>query len=386
MKNDINFDDIDFTKYEKEIQEIRQDYDEIMRDKKFVRKLRRFQRKQHKRRKNINFDHNATTPPTRHVLRVLRKVYRQGYSNPSAAYLSARETLDKVERARRQVADALGCDADEIFFTSGASESNSWVQAMFLLDVDPSSHHSLERDELGSMATIKAVPLVVSETGNAKNYDYNFTRPDDDGKEYFLDLTQAIGRKKIALHSWSGVAFASASAHKFGGILGCGILYVRRDKQRQMRPLIYGSQEHGLRGGTYNVPAIICCGEAIEEATKNMDRNNKRVNRLALELFISIRDGFNVRAARAGNVVNITFNNLLATTAVELFDKAGFNVSAGSACMAGDEQPNGVYLAAGYGEYEALRTIRISLSPRNNKREIKRFLKALKKIIDNYDK
>ena len=66
------------------------------------------------KKKNINFDINATERPTKHVLSVLRKIYRQGYSNPSAAYLSAQRTAEAIEKARQQVAAALGCDSEEI--------------------------------------------------------------------------------------------------------------------------------------------------------------------------------------------------------------------------------------------------------------------------------
>ena len=326
---------------------------------------------------NINFDVNATMLPTRHVLRVLRRVYRQGYSNPSAAYYEAQKTSNAIEKARLQVAEALNCSADEIFFTSGASESNSWVLANYKVEIDKSSHHSLDINKSDDNSNIIAFPLIVSETGNCSaRYDI------DTEKLLFIDLTQAIGKKNIDLHWWHNVIFASASGHKFGGILGCGILYIKKEFQETMKPMIFGSQEKGLRGGTLNVPAIICFGEAIKEAQKNIEKHRIKINKVR-DYIINNFDGIKFRYSN--NVINITFKSLLATTAVQLFDTFGFNISAGSACNSGSEEPSLAYLESGYTKNEALRTIRISLSEKNTIREAKKFVKVLNKIIDNYD-
>lgn len=326
---------------------------------------------------NINFDANATMPPTRHVLRLLKKIYRKGYNNPSATYLDAQKTADAVEKARLQIATALGCSADEIFFTSGASESNSWVLANYNVKIDRSSHHSLDITKSDDSSNIIAFPLIVSETGNySAKYDI------DTEKLLFIDLTQAIGKQNIDLHWWHNVIFASASGHKFGGILGCGILYIKKEFQETMKPIIFGSQERGLRGGTLNVPAIICFGEAIKEAQKNIKKHKIKINKVR-DYIVDNFDG--IKFHYSHNVINITFKNLLATTAVQLFDTFGFNVSAGSACNSGSEEPSLAYLESGYTREEALKTIRVSLSERNTIREAKKFVKILNKIIDNYD-
>ena len=92
-------------------------------------------------KRNINFDVNALERPTKHILKTVEQLYRQGYANPSAAYKEGREAAEMVEKAREKVAKALGCNTDEIIFTSGASESNSWVQANYVLYVECGSHH-----------------------------------------------------------------------------------------------------------------------------------------------------------------------------------------------------------------------------------------------------
>lgn len=332
-----------------------------------------------RKRRNINFDVNATERPTRHVLSVLRKIYREGYSNPSAAYLSAQRTAEAIERARQQVATALGCDSDEIIFTSGASESNSLVQANFALDVNEKSHHSLARmPEYNGLARIKAIPMIVSETGEWLINEVEYYKDNT----YFVDLTQAIGKVDINLHKMPNVVLASASGHKFGGILGCGILYINKNFKKKIKPLIYGTQEKGIRGGTYNVPAIICFGEAIEEAIKNRKKNQRKIREITNYIYIKTKS---METKLNTNVINLTFKHLPASTAVQIFDKYGINISAGSACNSGNEEPSEAYLVSGYSREEALRTVRISVGCNNTMREAKKFIKVLKKILDNYD-
>ena len=350
--------------------------------------------------KNINFDVNATEKPDKHVLRTMWRLYHHGYANPNATYKDARMTAELVETAREKVAKALGCYPDEIFFTSGASESNGLIQANFVLTIDERSHHSFERmTGINQYGKVKAIPLVVSETGE---WLINEVKANPE-QEYFLDMTQGIGKMKINLHDMPNVIYASASGHKFGGILGCGILYIRHDKQSKIRPLIVGSQEKGIRGGTQNVPAIVCFGEAIEKATKDIDKNQNKIRKVTNYIYTKIKTGdaipvddtplfiyesipVNVRMAEPyTNVINITFNHLTATAAVQIFDKLGFNISAGSACNSESERPSEAYLVSGYTEDEAMRTIRISVGKNNTIREAKKFIKALKKIVALYD-
>lgn len=337
------------------------------------------------KKKNINFDANATTPPLKCVKSRLKEIYSGKYANPSAIYLDGRRAMNVVEEARKRIADVLGCDSEEIFFTSGASESNTWVSKIVPIAADSRSHHSVmeaARNSRGlkNKKVFKAVPLVVSETGICLKNEISF----DIYNGYFVDLTQAIGKVYINLHNMTNVGFASASGHKFGGILGCGILYVKRDLQKYMKPLIYGSQENGLRGGTYNLPAIECFSIAIQEANKNIEKKNKYISSLIYDI-VSNDVLKRVKVHSSLNTINITFKKLSSASAVQIFDNYGFNISAGSACMSGDEKPSEAYLASGYNYDEAMRTIRISLSCYNTKREVKKFIKVLEEILDNYD-
>lgn len=360
-------------------------------------------RKRGEKLRHVNFDKNALVMPTRHVLRTLRRIYKNGYSNPSSTYLDGQKAAELVEKARMKVAIALGCDSDEIFFTSGASESNSWALKIARLNVDPLSHHSLKAARYVNDTKEKkiiAFPWIVSETGECLKDKYNLNL---EGAHFFIDITQAIGKEKIDLHSMPNVLMASASGQKFGSIQGAGILYIKKEFQENIEPLIYGSQERGLRGGTTNLPAIVCFGEAIEEATKKLEKNVRKTN----EIISAIRKGIDKKINKVyydmqdrryyygignpleygydSNVINITFNNISAATAVQLFSQYGINISAGSACEAEQETPSQAYLESGYTTEEAMRTIRVSVDSYNTKKEVKKFIKVLMKIVALYD-
>lgn len=207
----------------------------------------------------INFDKNAIKMPIKPVLKALNDLYEENYANPSSVYLEGRNARDMVEKSRQTVAHYLGCDADEIFFTSCSSESISWVAKNFKLEAHPKSHHSTieaSKNQPRKTPALYAIPLMVSETGECLENEYEM-----DNKYLFVDLTQAIGKIKIDLHSKKNIICACASAQKFGGIQGCGILYIQKKCQPYFKPLIYGSQENGFRGGrNFNCNAWTCLG------------------------------------------------------------------------------------------------------------------------------
>ena len=337
------------------------------------------------KKRKINFDKNSLSMPTRHTLKVLRKLYKKGYCNPNALYMEGIQALDLIEKARAQVADVLQCKPNEIFFTSGASESISWVAKNFNLECDSRSHHSVieaakNQRKSKNKISLLAFPLVVSETGQCIIHEYEL---DTKYQKYFVDLTQGINKGYyINLENTPNIICACASGQKIGGIQGCGILYIKEEYQKNITPLIYGSQENYLRGGTQNVPAIVCFGEAITEGFNQLE---KRISTTMKVIHYILDNLYNIKYISRGNTINLTFKNLLATTAVQLFNTYGINISAGSACQSGIEKPNQAYLMYGLTEEEAMRTVRISVDYKNNVKEAKKFVKVLNKILREYD-
>nr|DAK84681.1 MAG TPA: cysteine sulfinate desulfinase/cysteine desulfurase [Caudoviricetes sp.] len=348
--------------------------------------------------KKIYFDMASTTPINKYVLWHLWTDMFKYYGNPSSLHYEGRKAFNELEKARVKIANKLGCKPTEIFFTSGASESNSWVAkcSRYRLVATNDSHSSLDdfkfnkqedvkekRTQYGEMIAkniLVSYPMINNETGNLhlfyKNYPY-----------CHVDLTQALGKINIDLSENKYIRFASASGHKIGALKGCGILYIREDEQPYMSALICGHQENNLRGGTENTLGIVSFGYAIENAYKNIEKNNNKIAELKSEIIYELSHIKTIKweSHPISNIINITFNKIDSQTAVQLFDQYGICISAGSACNSGLDKPSEVLLAEGYSEEEALRTIRVSLNHKNTVWQTHKFIKILKLIIDKYD-
>lgn len=352
--------------------------------------------------RRIYLDNAATTPIDKRVLKAMMPYLKKKYGNPSSLHEEGKEALFAIEEARKTIADILNCDTSEIFFTSGASESNAWVARNNVYICDEASHDSIilsnknfnnsdiRRDK---KIKIKSYPLIDSETGNLHI-------PKEEDKIYHLDLTQAINKIEIKMWPYKyskkhmtiycscpnlrNCCVASFSGHKFGAPKGIGVLFIRKDFQKNFKPLISGHQENELRGGTENVAGIVGIAKALKLAVDELDKNNKHINKM--ENYIT-KKLFNIVKINANHgIINVTFKHLNAQSAVQIFNTYGIAISAGSACNSKSETPSKILLSLGYSEDEALKTIRISLGKQNTIQEIKRFVKIFKKIIDKYDK
>lgn len=330
----------------------------------------------------IYFDGAANMTPYKAVLDILQDVYTSNTNNPSSLHHEGIQASEMLEKARYDIANLIGCNADEIFFVSGASEAIAWVAKMRTLVVHPTSHHSVMEAKKDCnpkliKKTVIAIPYYDSETGT-KNELAEFGN-----KDIFLDLTASIGKEKINLHNMPQVKYACFSAHKFGGVLGAGVLYIKKNVQKYIQPLIWGSQERGCRGGTENYPAIIAMAEALKICYEHFDENNKHIKDMGVYIYNNIKDIVKVRCSY--NVINITFKNLSAQSAVSLFDIYGVAISAGSACNSKSVEPSQTLLYRSYSREDALKTIRVSLTVNNTLEECQRFIKILKEVVDTYD-
>ena len=329
----------------------------------------------------IYLDGAANMTPYKDVLKAIQPFYEFGINNPSSLHKEGVKASYWLNLAREDIAKILGCDEDEIFFVSSSSEAIAWVAKMRKVIAHPTSHHSMieAQKDCNPKLTDKivlGVPYYDSETGIKNDLD------ELPYAEVFLDLTASIGKEKINLHKMKQVTYACLSAHKFGGILGAGILYIRRDVQEYIQPLIWGSQEKNSRGGTENLPAIVAMALALKINDKEFKRNKEKINELMNYLIENLPP---CKYSHSSNTLNITFKNLSAQSAVLIFDKMGIAVSAGSACSSHSLKPSAILLYRGYSREEAMNTIRISLSIYNTIEECEKFIKTLKYIIDNFD-
>ncbi len=327
----------------------------------------------------VYLDHNATAP-LRAEARAAMIAAMDVVGNPSSVHAEGRAATGVVERARAQVAEAVGCKPQEVIFTSGATEA-AQVLGAYSVDVDATAHDALwaQADrKSGSAGIIHAMGLANSETGI-------ITEPlsvaDRGADLLMLDVTQAIGRIPFSF-AWSGVDMAILSAHKLGGPKGVGALILRQGIDI---PALStgGGQEMGRRSGTENVIGIAGFGAAIEAAMRDLasgvwEKTEKLRNILELAIEESVNKTIFVGKSqrRLPNTSCILSDGWKGETQVMQMDLAGFAISAGSACSSGKVKTSRVLKAMGFSDSEAGCAIRVSLGPETTEDEISRFAQA----------
>ena len=316
--------------------------------------------------------------------------------NPSSVHAEGRAAKALVERARGQVAEAVGCKPVEVVFTSGATEAASILERMSPghdIFVDETAHDALwahvrmgdgvERPH-GPGHTL-AMGLAHSETGIDTEPPQKVDRQWPMGRAradwLFLDVTQAIGRIPFSF-AWSEADLAVLSAHKFGGPKGVGALIVR-DGLDIPSLSQGGGQEMGRRSGTENIVGIAGMGAAIAAAMAELEAGMwDRVAELRNILEISVEAASQQTifvgkdAARLPNTSCFLTPGWKGETQVMAMDLAGFAISAGSACSSGKVRESRVLRAMGFSPEEAASAIRVSLGPATKEDEVLRFAEA----------
>lgn len=377
---------------------------------------------------DIYLDNSATTKLDKEVLKEMLPYLQENYGNPSSAYRIGRENKAIIEDARKQVAKVLNANTEEIYFTSGGSESdNMALKGVAFANQDKGRHiitskiehpavldtcKELERhgfeityinvdkngivdlkqletsiredtilisimfanNEIGTIEPIKNIGRI------AKQYNILF----------HTDSVQAIGNIKIDVKEL-GIDLLSLSAHKFYGPKGIGALYVR-DGINFRKYLNGGHQERNKRAGTENVAGIVGLGKAITLAYNNFEDKNKYLYNLRTYLINEIKNNIpdiringDIEKRLQGNI-NISVNGVEADNILTELDKRGIFISTGSACTTGSIESSHVLKAIGLSDTEAHSSIRISLGKYNTKDDLKHFSKELKEIIENLRK
>ena len=336
----------------------------------------------------VYLDWNATGP-LRVEARAAMIAALDATGNPSSVHAEGRAAKAIVERAREEVAAAVGCHAAEVVFTSGATEAAGLLAGMppgHTVDVEPTAHDCLmahwRMDGTLEGGHTLAMGLANGETGvvsdlpvrGAHGYAYGARRAD----WLFLDVVQAVGRVSFAF-GWSGADFAILSAHKLGGPKGVGALIVRDGVDiTTLRP--GGGQEKGRRSGTENVAGIAGFGAAAAAAQRALASG-------VWERIAALRDAFEARVLEAAPGVVIAGAGLArlpntsclvspgwkGETQVMQMDLAGFAVSAGAACASGKVRASRVLQAMGFDDLAASSAIRVSLGATTTKEDVMRF-------------
>ncbi len=378
--------------------------------------------------KAIYMDYAATTPMDADVAKALFKYETEVFGNPSSIHYFGRLSRKEVAAARSKAAKLIGADSEEIFFTSGGSESDNWAIKGIAFEhrhrgkhiiTTGIEHHAvlntcgwLEKQGFevtylpaGKNGLISArdvekalrpdtilvsVMLANNETGIIQPVAEIGELLKDKNILFHTDAVQAVGHIPVNVKELNADVM-SASAHKFYGPKGMGFLYIRRGTK--LTSLIHGgAQERGLRGGTENTPGIIGLGLAAEKAEEELLAEGERLKQLRAKLeqgIMSIGEKYPSHKAWINGIgldrlpghLSFRFKGISSDVMLIRLDMAGFAVSAGSACSAGSIEPSHVLVAMGQDEAQANSTIRVSLGKFNTEEDISNMLEALDKIV-----
>lgn len=333
----------------------------------------------------VYLDYNATAP-LRPEAKEAMHAAMELIGNPSSVHAEGRKAKALIEKARQQVAQAIGAKRDEIIFTSGATEAaevlNSFTNKG--IRVDAKSHDALFSKQ-GSVDGdgIYALGLANSETGEILDV------PDHGADKLCLDITQVIGRIPFAFE-WSGADFAIFSGHKFGAPKGVGVLVVKEGLDIKALST-GGGQEMGRRAGTENVIGIAAMGAAIEAATKDLDQGVwdpiAKMRDALEEALIQAEPDLVIIAKDKKRLLNTScfaMPGWKGETQVIQMDLAGFAISAGSACSSGKVKSSRVLQAMGFDEQIASSAIRVSLGPKTQMSDVTSFVDAWTKALKKF--
>ena len=335
----------------------------------------------------VYLDWNATAP-LRPEARAAMAAAFDVVGNPSSVHAEGRAARAVVERARAQVAAALGAAGSDVVFVSGATEAAALAMAGRGLATAPIEHEAVAAWGDGRLAVAPSGAVAVDAPEGVAlqmaNSETGILQDLPDGLAV-SDMTQAFGKVPLAF-DWSGVGMALVSAHKIGGPKGVGALVIRRGLDVAAR-IRGGGQEMGRRSGTENLPGIAGFGAAAEAAARDLEQGaHRRVAQLRtfLETSLERAGGPTILVGkdspRLPNTSCFLTPGWKGETQVMALDLAGFAVSAGSACSSGKVRGSAVLGAMGFGPGEADCAIRVSIGPGTTERELERFAETFLRL------
>ena len=376
----------------------------------------------------IYMDNAATTKTKKEVVDEMLEYFTILYGNPSSIYEFAGKSRDAIENARNIISDTINATSDEIYFTSGGTESDNWALRtvakayknkgkhiitskiehpailktsknledldfkISYIDVDEYGVIKLQRliDEITDETILVSVMMANNEIGTIEPISKIGKICHERGIIFHTDAVQAYGQIPIDVRQMN-IDLLSASAHKFHGPKGIGFLYIN-DSVKTVPLLFVGGQEKGLRAGTQNVPSIVGMAKAAELSHNNM-MNKARykvslrdyfIERILREIPFSRLNGS--RRNRLPGNINISFQFVEASEILALLDMKGICASSGSACSSNSSKPSHVLISIGLPEELAYSSIRFTISDETTKDEIDFVVNNTKNIISELRK
>ncbi|MFA4849992.1 MAG: cysteine desulfurase NifS [Methanoregula sp.] len=373
--------------------------------------------------RTIYMDHSATTFVKPEVMNAMIPYFTEHFGNPSSIYSIARESKKAIDIARVQTAKALGADPDEIYFTSGGSESDNWAikgvafanrkRGNHIITTQIEHHAVLHTcqylEKEGFEVTYLPVdqyglvdPAVLEKAITEKtilitimyaNNEIGTIEPIAElgaiarkHKVYFhTDAVQAIGSVPIDVKA-QNIDLLSLSAHKFYGPKGTGALYIK--KGVRIDNLIHGGgQERRRRAGTENIAGIVGMGKAIEMATADIPGHAAKIRAMRDRLIKGVlttishtRLNGHPEKRLAGNF-NVSFEFIEGESMLLWLDDEGICASTGSACTSGSLEPSHVLLATGLPVEISHGSLRLSLGDANTEKDVDFVLEVLPNVV-----
>lgn len=371
----------------------------------------------------IYVDNAATTKTSRTAIEAMLPYMDKIYGNPSSLHSVGQAAADALRKAREEAAEVLGCEPNEITFTSGGSEADNQalvsaaaigarkgkkhiISTAFehhailhtlkklekegfevtLLDVHENGMVSAQQvaDAIREDTCLVAVMYANNEIGSIQPIAEIGAVCKEKGVIFHTDAVQAVGHVHINVKE-ENIDMLSLSAHKFHGPKGVGLLYARKGV-RLTNIIEGGAQERGKRAGTENIPGIVGMVAALKEANANIDANAEKVSALRDRLIEGLEkiphSALNGdRTKRLPGNVSFCFEGIEGESLLLLLDAKGICASSGSACTSGSLDPSHVLLAIGRPHEVAHGSLRLTLSEENTQEEIDYIIEETTKVV-----
>ena len=371
----------------------------------------------------IYVDNAATTKTSRTAIEAMLPYMDKIYGNPSSLHSVGQAAADALRKAREEAAEVLGCEPNEITFTSGGSEADNQalvsaaaigarkgkkhiISTAFehhailhtlkklekegfevtLLDVHENGMVSAQQvaDAIREDTCLVSVMYANNEIGSIQPIAEIGAVCKEKGVIFHTDAVQAVGHVRINVKE-ENIDMLSLSAHKFHGPKGVGLLYARRGV-RLTNIIEGGAQERGKRAGTENIPGIVGMVAALKEANANIDANAEKVSALRDRLIEGLEkiphSALNGdRTKRLPGNVSFCFEGIEGESLLLLLDAKGICASSGSACTSGSLDPSHVLLAIGRPHEVAHGSLRLTLSEENTQEEVDYIIEETTKVV-----
>ena len=372
--------------------------------------------------KKVYCDISATTPINPKIVDLMAKIQKNIFGNPSSIHKYGQESHAVIEKARIEVATALGCHQEEIIFTGSGTEANnialegiikpgdhiisssyehpSVINVIKKLEskgtavdlVKPKKDGKIDSNSIKALISKKTKLISIMFANNELGSINDMTRIANLCKENSLimhvDAVQCVGKVPINLNKLK-IDLMSLSAHKFYGPKGVGALFIR--KGINLEPTINGGgQELNLRPGTENISGIAGLGMAISKACDNIKENMSYINGLE-KAFINKLNHYNIDYIihikdRLPGVLAMAFPGIDGQSLLIGLDLKGIAVSFGSACSSGTTKASKILLDAGINENLAKSTLRISFGKIHTKNDVEYVAEQLSIILERLKK